>query len=381
VPGADGKSVASRLHTLSLVLLLGALAAPAAAHASLRVGVQDDALLTSAEPNAGPLAASLAPAVIRYNVPWNLVAQRRPQRPDDMTDPGYDWSQSDLLVGRATSIGAAPILTIVGSPAWANGGRRSTWAPTSAAEYGRFCRLVATRYSGSYTPPGAEQPLPRVTSFTVWNEVNRGQYFMPQGAPAPRRYAALYRACASGIHAADPAAVAAFGPLASRSAQGGLAPLDFLRAYRRAAGPRPQAVAINPYLENLLPAYRPHELRASGAITIRNLDVLQRALRAAYHRTLPIWITEFAIRSAPQPGLGVITPQRQAVLARQSIEIVRRHYPYVPYLVWFLLRDEGAASYWRSGMVTFGWARKPLFDVIRSYDSRAGRLPGVVTTW
>src|SRR5262249_22096778 len=163
-----------------------------------------------------------------------------------------------------------------------------------------------------YVPPGADQPLPRVTRFTAWNEVNRGQYFRPQGAAAPKRYAALYRSCANAIHTADPSATVAFGPLASRSAQGGLAPLDFLRAYRPAGGARPQAVAVNPYLENLLPAYRPHEVRPSGAITIRNLDVLERSLRAAYHRTVPVWITEFAIRGGAQPGLGTISPQRQA---------------------------------------------------------------------
>jgi hypothetical protein len=343
--------------------------------------VQDDALLTSAEPHAGPLAASLAPDVVRYNVAWDQVARLRPQSAADMTDPRYDWSTSDLLVRRATGLGSLPILTIVGSPRWASGGYAHNWAPSSAAAYGGFCRLVATRYSGSYTPPGADQPLPRVTRFTVWNEVNRGQYFMPQGAAAPKRYAALYRACASGIHAANPSAVAAFGPLASRSAQGGLKPLDFLKAYRRAGGPPPQAVAINPYLETLVPAYRPHELTANGAITIRNLDVLQRSLRAAYHRTLPIWITEFAIRGGTQPGLGTITPQRQAALAHQSIEIVRQHYPYVPYFVWFLLRDEGPTSYWRTGVVTYGWTQKPLFGVLRSYDRWPASIPSSVTSW
>jgi hypothetical protein len=60
--------VGTRTRTLSFVLVAAALAAPATAHASLKVGVQDDALLTSAEPHAGPLAASLAPDVVRYNV-------------------------------------------------------------------------------------------------------------------------------------------------------------------------------------------------------------------------------------------------------------------------------------------------------------------------
>ena len=36
---------------------------------------------------------------------------------------------------------------------------------------------------------------------------------------------------------------------------------------------------------------------------------------------------------------------------RQTVELVRTHYPYVPLLVWFLLRDQGPHDYWRSGLV------------------------------
>jgi hypothetical protein len=49
--------------------------------------------------------------------------------------------------------------------------------------------------------------------------------------------------------------------------------------------------------------------------------------------------------------------------------------------VWFLLRDEGPTSYWRTGVVTFGWARKPLFSVLRSYDRVPASLPVSVTSW
>ena len=50
---------------------------------------------------------------------------------------------------------------------------------------------------------------------------------------------------------------------------------------------------------------------------------------------------------------------------RQTVELVRTHYPYVPLLVWFLLRDQGPHDYWRSGLVDTAWHRKPAFAVFK----------------
>jgi LemA protein len=188
----------------------------------------------------------------------------------------------------------------------------------------------------------------------------------PQGAhglTAPRVIARLMRACASGIHAVSPAAQVALGPLASRGGQGGIAPIAFLARYRAAGGPRPDVVALNPYLGSLLPAYRGDEREEDGAITIRNLDRLEVALTKAYGGPMPIWLTEFAWRTADEPGIGRITPARQAALARQSVDLVRAHYPYAEMLVWFLVRDVSPTSYWRSGLVDSANHKKPVFAV------------------
>ena len=48
---------------------------------------------------------------------------------------------------------------------------------------------------------------------------------------------------------------------------------------------------------------------------------------------------------------------------------MRDHYPYVPLLVWFLLRDQGPHDYWRSGLVDTAWHRKPAFAVFHSLRS------------
>ena len=339
---------------------------PATASAALELGLQDDAYLTSADPRAWQLTRELHPAVIRYNVDWSSVARTRPVRAADPADPAYDWTAPDSIVRNASSQGARVLLTLVQAPRWANGGSIPRAAPLDARDFGAFCRASATRYSGSFVPAGATEPLPRVTSYTVWNEPNRGQFLEPQGRhglEAPRVLAKLMRACAAGIAAIVPDAQVALGPLASRGGQGGIAPIAFLARYRAAGGPRPAVVALNPYLGNLAPVYRADEREQGGAITIRNLDRLEDALTQAYGESVPIWLTEFAWRTARQPGIGLITPARQAELAEQSVALVREHYPYAGMLVWFLLRDVSPTSYWRSGLIDSRNDRKPVFAV------------------
>jgi LemA protein len=350
-----------------LLIALALLATlPATASAGLELGIQDDAFLSSAEPNAWPLARELKPDVIRYNVDWSSVARVRPGQPSHPGDPAYNWAATDKIVQNAASQGAGVLLTIVQAPAWANGDSAPRTAPRDARDFGAFCRAVAARYSGGYIPVGTQIALPRVSRYTVWNEPNRGQFLQPQGRhgfEAPRVMARLMRACAGGIAAEQPDAQVALGPLASRGGQGGIAPIPFLARYRAAGGPRPGVVALNPYLGSLLPVYRGDEQEADGAITIRNLDRLEHALQTAYGGTVPIWLTEFAWRTAPQVGIGMITPRRQAELAAQSVELIRAHYPYAGMLVWFLLRDVSPTSYWRSGLVNSANEKKPAFAV------------------
>jgi len=153
----------------------------------------------------------------------------------------------------------------------------------------------------------------------------------------------------------------ALGPLAIRGAQGGIAPLGFLDAYRKAGGIQPDAVALNPYLDGLLPEYKPKEVQADGAITLRNLDQLEAQLKVDYKRRVDLWLTEFAWRIGTTKRLGKVTAARQATLTKETLTLVRR-YPYVRIFTWFLLKDE-SKGYWKSGLVGPGGHLRPAFKV------------------
>jgi hypothetical protein len=318
---------------------------------TLALGLQDDALLTSAEPLAVPTVTALGPKLIRFDIVWSDIAPRKPASPGDPADPAYVWTNADKIVALAATLKASLLFTLVDAPKWANGGKSPEYAPTDAADFGTFCGAVAKRD-------------PTVGRFTIWNEPNRGQFLQPQGAggaEAPRTLAALAKACIPAIRQNDTHAEVAIGPVASRGGQGGLSPIPFLAGYRAAGGPRPDGIALNPYLEGQPPIFVPTERPEDGAVTVRNLDWLEGILTHAYGSTMPIWLTEFAVRTVPP-----VSNADQAAQLRQTVELVRTHYPYVPLLVWFLLRDQGPHEYWRSGLVDTAWHRKPAFAVFKA---------------
>ena len=88
-----------RVLPCSLFLALAVIAAVGVvpAQAELQLGIQDDALLTTQEPNAWPFARGLAPKVVRYNVAWEQIAPTRPAFPDDPADPAYDFKRADAM--------------------------------------------------------------------------------------------------------------------------------------------------------------------------------------------------------------------------------------------------------------------------------------------
>src|ERR687888_1811859 len=126
---------------MRLALLCGLLAllvAPAVASASpsIRYGIQDDAWIAD---GPGTLAQRLdrldrlGVQIVRYNLRWDRVAAKRPKSPTSMKDPAYDWTQSDIFLKGLKARGIAALVTIYGTPRWANHGRSPSWAPTSSS--------------------------------------------------------------------------------------------------------------------------------------------------------------------------------------------------------------------------------------------------------
>jgi hypothetical protein len=137
--------------TLFALLALAACVAASSARASkdVRYGIQDDGWL---EFGPGTLNQRLATfrrlgvPLVRFNLRWNEIARSRPRKPASPRDRAYDWRRPDRVLRGLRRFGLTPVLTLVGTPAWANGGRAPSYAPPRPRDFRRFATAAARRY-------------------------------------------------------------------------------------------------------------------------------------------------------------------------------------------------------------------------------------------
>jgi hypothetical protein len=141
-----------------------------------------------------------------------------------------------------------------------------------------------------------------------------------------------------------------------------IAPLNFLRLFRRVGGSAAPIWAHNPHPRSKResPSTAP---RSRTAITLGNIGKLTRALGSGVR----LWLTEFAYQTNPPDPTGV-SPSRQAYWLKRAYAIARAH-PRIDLLTWFLIWDEpdlnGPAfgvPGWQSGLIRANLTtRKPSF--------------------
>src|SRR5581483_240012 len=119
---------------------------------------------------------------VRIAVIWDTLApgansRRKPAgfaASDPAAYPASDWLPYDRLVRESARYGLRLNFDVDGgAPLWAvrptpSASMAHVWYP-SARAFQAFVRAVGTRYSGRYTPPGSATPLPRVSSWSLWN--------------------------------------------------------------------------------------------------------------------------------------------------------------------------------------------------------------------
>ncbi len=368
--GADARAgCVKRLIFLPVLCLLaaaGPVAAPAAPGPppSLRIGFFDDQAFRW-EPNRHAnldLARREGATVVRAFVDWGKVARTRPRHPREPFDRAYRLDDLDELVRNAQQRGMDVLLTLWGTPAWANGGAGEAVAPTRAADLGDFAHALAARYSGRYSG------LPVVRFFSVWNEPNSALFLSPQfdaaGQPvAPRVYASLVAAAYRGIKSASPTALVAAGETAPRGYDRHVSgfhdsesPGRFAQLVAAAAPHLPfDAWAHHPYPRSDLD--RPDAPQPWPAVGLSGLGAFERHLDGWFdRRRVPVWVTEFAYRTSP-PISGAASYGLQASYLLQAIALVRAD-PDVAMFVWFGFRDS-IGQRWESGLVDTRGRPKP----------------------
>jgi hypothetical protein len=369
------------------VSVVAALALPAssAGSRSLQVGIYDDGYIVGNPAKSFPLLKQLRTQVIRVTLHWGgrgsaSVARRKPERATDPADSAYSWGHYDDIVRRATENKIKVMFTIVGTPSWANGGKRWNRAPKNASTLRAFAYAAATRYSGSFTPDGADTPLPAVRFWLAWNEPNDPVFLWPQYrkvgkkryvVQSARDYARICNAVVAGVHASllrgERIGCGVTSPRGNNRAGGkrpSVSPLVFLFAMRRAGARGFDAYAHHPYYGR--PSESPTKAPAKTAVTLANIGTLTRAVTRAWGPKR-IWITEYGYQTRPPDPFFGVTWKRQANYLSQAYSIARKN-PRIDMMIWFLLRDEPRVrgkDGWQSGLITRAGRKKPAWTAFR----------------
>jgi hypothetical protein len=201
-PRGRRASVAATTTTALIGLLL--VASPqASAQTRMWIGFHDDPVLRYGPDRQRELDLTRTRAnatMLRTLVTWRQIAPTRPQNAADPFDPAYHFDDLDDFVRSAQVRGLEVLMTIWGTPAWANGGRPARFLPTRMSDFQAFTRALAARYSGRYAG------YPFVRFFGIWNESNLGSFLSPQfdargRIVGPAAYARLAAAGYAGIKA------------------------------------------------------------------------------------------------------------------------------------------------------------------------------------
>ena len=370
----------TRLRLILGCLLLLAAAAPATALGTERmpVGFQDDPSFRWRDDRASNLttASTASATIVRTTVYWSRAAATRPVNPTDPFDPAYRLEDVDELVRNAALRGMTVVLSIWGTPGWANGDQGETHAPTQISDLRAFAQALASRYSGRN--PG----YPFVGYYSVWNEPNLSQFLAPtfrNGKPvSPAIYAQIARAAYAGIKAGNRLAKVAIGETSPRGrdkptpapgkVQDTLSPGTFARLVAAAPGPKVKfdAWAHHPYSELGLP---PTQKMRFPNVALTQLPQFEKSLDKWFKRKgIPIWITEYGFEVRPPEPKGVTLAQ-QASYARQALAYASKD-ERVQMFIWFIFRDDPTST-WQSGLLNEAGVTRPVFG---SYRSMARQL-------
>lgn len=365
----------------ALLALIALLATPVATvHAALKmpIGFFDDPSFRWSPTRAENLrqATTAGASVIHTTASWANLAPTKPANAANGDDPAYKLADLDELVFQSGLYGLRVMIDINGTPKWANGGKAPNVMPTHLSDLTAFAKMLATRYNG-------RQGHGTVALWSVWNEPNLQLFLTPQFAGktivGPANYGKLFKAAYAGIKAGNPASKVAIGetsargrdkPLAGVSAS--IAPGTFAKYLAKVPGLKFDAWAHHPYPTS--PNLPPTQNVRYPNVALLTLPTFEANLKTYFHRSVPIWITEYGHQTKPPNPHGV-SYATQAKYAVQALNIAKND-PNVQMFIWFVFHDS-AGNPWQSGLYGSHDDQKPAYD---QFGAVARLIDGTMTT-
>jgi len=333
---------------VAAVVAAVALVAAGAAQASpgARFGIQDDAWLKDGPGTLQQRLATLqglGAGVVRFTLRWDEIAPTQPASPTDPTDPAYAWGQFAAVLQGLQGLGIPALVTLYGSPRWANGGHPPNWLPSAGTSFADFATAAA-------------QEFPWVHLWTIWNEPNGRVFSVPV---SPSLYVQrLLNPGYAALHAASGANLVAGGVTSPRREPTGMSPLAFMQGMR-AAGAHLDAYAQNPYPVDRGETPFHATCSACTTLTMARLSTIRADVSEVFGAK-PLWLTEYGYQTNPPDRLlGVSWSQQAAFIGQAALHVWEQ--PGATILIQFLVRDEPSLGGWQSGLFTNGGVQKPSY--------------------
>jgi len=342
-----------------VAVLVAAVLAPVAASADrMWVGFHDDPALRFDPDRQGEMSIATSTnkaSIVRTLVTWADVAPTKPTNAADPFDPAYRLDDLDEFVRNAQLSDSEVLMTLWGTPKWANGGKGRNYLPTSMADFQNFATAVASRYSGRTAG------YPFVRFYGIWNESNLGLFLTPQfnskgQIVSPAAYAKLAAAGYAGIKAGNAKALVAIGETSSSGRDDAVSPGKFAELVAKAN----KKLKFDAWAQHPYPVpvnQKPTQKVKWPNVALTSLPQFETSLDTWFgRRNIPVWITEYGNETKPGEPNGV-TEAQQAAYLPQAIAIAKKD-KRVQMFIWFVLRDS-TGSPWQSGIYRTTGSPKP----------------------
>jgi len=350
------RAVAAAGAAATAALLL-AWPAGAGASPSIQYGIHDDAWLVYGEGTLQTRVATLKRSgvqIVRFTLHWDEIEPRKGT---------FDWTTSDKVLRALRTARLPALVTLYGSPRWANGGHAPSWAPTSGAAFASFARAAARRY-------------PWVRKWVVWNEPNSARFLRPTSTSV--YVARILNPAYAAIHGVLGSVQVAGGATAPRGGTGGISPIAFVRGMK-AAHARLDAYAHHPYPSSAQETPSSAACQYCSTLTMASLPRLLAEVQRDFGDKR-IWLTEYGYQTNPPDRLLGVSYEAQALYLSEA---ALRAYlaPRVDVLIYYLFRDDADADGWQSGIETVAGARKPAYDALLRPLAQQSRTGSSVVLW
>lgn len=284
------------------------------------------------------------------------------------------------IVGRLKAAGVRANFVFTTAPQWASGSAAQHTPPKSAADYAdALARFAAT--------PGIAG---NGIAYEIWNEEDADEWWLPKADPAA--YAALVKAAAPALRAADPTAQVVLGPLTGND-------FPFLeKLYDNGIQGSFDAAAVHLDTACLVTGpstfFRDADKRISQFVFLGIREVIA-TMKARGDGGKPVRVTEYGWSSTQDPsgsgpscergaGTGTkpsgVTPADQATFLAQGYHCLAQE-PEVQAATWFTLRDAPVAEnpldeLRHYGLLSTSGAHKPAWDAFHTIATQGDTLSG-----